>query len=655
MLGPDTYLYKKQIEGLNFRQTHDGTLISRVRNIDGEIVGFQQVIRVSGGIVSKSKSAPKGRLPDKFEKRFTKGTESKGGMDWYGDLAESSKIYVAEGQATTESIYVALKKKHAYVCTYSAGNVPEVVANLHQRFPSATIIICIDQDKAGEDAAQEAIQRVPGADIRIASPGFKNPGKGKNDFNDLMCEKGRGAVRRRLKKAKRIGSEKGTSVFELTNGLPPSDTAFASLFVKQHARNIRNAAGVWFVWDGRRWKKDDCGLVQELAKETASWIFQMAKEQSHSAQIRELSGWGAKSLNRRQIDAGIGLAKSSPDIRVEMSDFDSDPLLFNCLNATIDLRTGVARKQRREDLITKVAATEHDADAKCPLFRKVLNTIFADSKSLIAYMQRAAGYSLTGLTREQCLMILHGNGSNGKSLLLETLHDMFGDYSGVASIETLMPRRGAIPNDIAKLCGVRLVTVGETQAGARLNESLVKDLTGGDTVTARFLQKEYFDFRPCMKIFIRANHRPSIRDTDHGIWRRIREIPFNVTIKDKDQDKALAEKLRKEFPGILNWAIKGCLQWQKKGLRSPSEVRRATKSYQLSQDILHHYLKDRIRKKSGSYVIRTALHGDYVEWCKESGETAVKRAEFNEAMEKRGFTSKRRSAGEGWNDIEFKT
>ena len=249
-----------------------------------------------------------------------------------------------------------------------------------------------------------------------------------------------------------------------------------------------------------------------------------------------------------------------------------------------------------EHFITKLAPVNFEPDAACPRWLEFLSRIMDGNEQLIDFLQRAVGYALTGETSEQCLFIFYGSGANGKSTFLQTMSYVLGDYSMSTPTETLLvKRRGAIPNDVARLKGARFVIACEADAENRLAESLIKQMTGGDTISARFLHQEWFDFEPTHKVFFGTNHKPVIKGTDYAIWRRIRLVPFEITIPEGERDKNLPEKLKAEADGILAWAVQGCLVWQQQGLGVPEEVKAATDSYREEMDILGEFLKDRCR------------------------------------------------------------
>lgn len=269
---------------------------------------------------------------------------------------------------------------------------------------------------------------------------------------------------------------------------------------------------------------------------------------------------------------------------------DTHPWLLNVANGTLDLRTGQLRPADRADLLTKAAPVVYAPTATCPQWEAFLDRILGGDKELIRYVQKAASYSLTGLDTEECFFVLHGVGQNGKSTLVETLSALLGtDYAQQATPDLLMQKKqDRHATELAVLRGARLVASVETGQGKRLNESLIKSMTGGDRIRANFMHQETFEFRPEFKVWLSTNHKPVITGTDLGIWQRIRLIPFNVQIPDNERDGAFKTRLRESaaLSGILNWAIEGALLWQQEGLKPPQAVTEATQAYREEMDVL---------------------------------------------------------------------
>jgi putative DNA primase/helicase len=433
--------------------------------------------------------------------------------------------------------------------------------------------------------------------------------------------------------------------------LKPDDAAMtdvgnARALVTAHGSDLCFVPGIgWTVWDGKRNKIDETGAIYRKAKGTVGALLTEAASTGN----QQLGKHALRSHSIQRLKAMVEVASTELEVIATVDELDADPMLFNCANGTIDLRSGDLRPPEQSDRITKLADVRYDADAKCPRFDQFLNEVMDGDQELIAYLGRAVGYSLSGTVGEECFFLCHGSGQNGKSKFLSTLEAVLGDYGDATDFRTLLHRDSseAIRNDLAALRGLRLVTSVEVARGKRLDEALVKQLTGGDRISARFLRKEYFTFTPEFKLWLAANHRPEIRGTDNGIWRRVKLIPFEVTIPPEKRDRNLLQKLRGEAPGILAWAVRGCLVWQREGLNDPARVRLATASYRHESDALADFLDsccitaaESPEPASRVKVPAAVLYKEYVRWALEdAGVDAWKATTLGIAMGERGFRS----------------
>jgi putative DNA primase/helicase len=436
-----------------------------------------------------------------------------------------------------------------------------------------------------------------------------------------------------------------------------TDAGNAARFARQHQGWVRYCYPwrSWLAWSGPCWRRDSGNTVMQLAKETAANIYLEVAATRSEDERKQIAKWAMASESERALRAMLTLAQSEPGIPVTPDELDRNPWLLACANGTVDLRTGELRESRRDDLITKYVPIAFDRSAQCPTFLAFLTRIFAGNERVIGFLQRALGYALTGDTTEQVIFLLVGTGANGKSTLLTVAVTMLGDYAVSTRAETFMVKSGdTIPNDVAQLKGARLVIAVEAEAGHRLAEGLVKQATGGDRLTARFMRAEYFTFEPTFKIFLASNHRPTVRGTDHAIWRRIKLVPFSVTIPDDQQDRHLSEKLRAELPGILAWAVRGCLEWQQHGLGEPEEVRAATAAYRADMDVLGDFLRDRCVTEKGAHVSSVTLYQAYDAWAHGAGERAVSRRIFALRLIERGFTQSRTKAERRWEGLRVR-
>ena len=395
----------------------------------------------------------------------------------------------------------------------------------------------------------------------------------------------------------------------------------------------------WLVWDGQRWKPDDTAGVVRMAKDAVRRIYAEASKIHEKRKRVARAEHARRSEANTRIKAMLELAQSEPGIPILPDQLDADPWLLTVANGTLALRTGELRGHDPDRFNTKLVEVAYDRGADCPLWRQFLDEIMGSDENMIRFLQRAVGYSLTGDTSERCLFILYGCGANGKTTFLEVIRALLGDYALRTPTETLMMKRsGSIPNDVARLKGARFVSASESEEGRRLAESLIKDITGGDTISARFMRAEWFDFIPECKVWLATNHKPEIRGTDKAIWDRIRLIPFNVVIPEAEQDKQLTDKLIRELPGILTWAVEGCLAWQRDGLGVADKVKKATAAYRSEQDVLGEFIEDCCIEGNDKEALAGDLYDEYKEW---GGDLSQRK--FGLALGERGYEKGRHS------------
>lgn len=413
----------------------------------------------------------------------------------------------------------------------------------------------------------------------------------------------------------------------------------------------------WLVWDGKRWNVDENGGATRLARDTVRRSYAEATRYGTSKQRKALAKHSMLSESNNKIKGMLEIAKSLEGIPVNPEEMDTYHWLLNCENGTLDLKTGELLPHNPEHLITKLVPVPYNPDAKAPVWKEFLKHIMNDNQNMIRFLQKAVGYSLTGSTKEQVMFILHGSGANGKSTLVEALTSMLGeDYSRKTPTSTLMVRKHeVISNDVARLRGARLVSSVEGEEGQRLAESFIKQITGGDTITARFMRAEFFEFKPQLKLFLATNHKPEIRGTDHAIWRRIRLIPFLVTIPQNERDMDLSEKLLQELPGIFAWAVEGAKIYQEEGLGVPYEIKAATEQYRAEQDLIGEFIVEHCEIRLDATITNSNLYGAYKEHCLEMGEVFISQKAFTAKLKERGYEQKRRTAGvRTWSGIKIK-
>ena len=424
----------------------------------------------------------------------------------------------------------------------------------------------------------------------------------------------------------------------------PTDAGNALRFARHNREAVRWCPQwkVWLVWDGKRWAKDTQARVMQYAKQTARSILDEARHTDDDERRRKLTAWAATSENVKRLQAMLELAKSEDGLSVEPNELNRDTWLLNVRNGTIDLRTGTLLPHDRARLITKLVPIDYDATAACPLWRTFLTRILNRDDELLGFLQVAFGYSMTGSVRERVIFLLHGKGKNGKTTLVNVLLLLAGDeeYGIPTPSETLLASRrdGGVRNDLARFAGVRVVAAMESDQGRKLAPALIKQLTGGDPIPARFLFGEFFTINPTWKIWFSTNHRPAIDDHGDAIWDRVKLIPFGVCIPDHEQDKQLFTKLTAELPGILAWAVQGCLRWQRDGLGCPAAVRVATETYRQDENVFNHFLSERCVCEPQAMVKFADLRAAYVMWVEEAADRPMTSKAFAAALQERGFT-----------------
>lgn len=435
-----------------------------------------------------------------------------------------------------------------------------------------------------------------------------------------------------------------------------TDLRLAGYFINLYQNSIRYwyDAGKWIDYDGKRWATNSPGGPYKFIKPMLKALLKFAA----SIQNADTKEDFLKNLHKRESMSGhkslISMSEKQPQACIETKKLDQNIWLLNCRNGTIHLKTGTIQPHRYDDYITKIVDIEYDPSATCPEFMKFLSKTFDNDVELISYMQRWFGYCLTGSVAEQVFQIWHGTGSNGKGVLSNILGYLLGEYD-VAVNSFLLTQRNSGGGDnntlseLAKLPGKRVARISEIEQNARLAEALIKNMTGGDPITCRALYLNPIVFEPMFKIMLSCNHLPQVRGTDYGIWRRIHKVPFSVTIPKEEQDTNLTDKLRGELPGILNWAIAGCMAWQKIGLNPPAVVIAATAEYQNSEDMFASWLQECCVLGGMNTTKASLLLESYVKY---SGWKGMSHKKFGGMLKEHGF-EKSTSNGVVWHGLEL--
>jgi putative DNA primase/helicase len=596
-------------------------------------------------------------------------------------------VFIAEGEKKVEAL-----RELDLVATCNPMGAGKWLPEFREHFCGATVMILPDNDDTGRAHAADIVRSLLGVadEVRVvALPGL--PEKG--DIIDWLAA---GGTREELLKladaaepvrempaaasaaaasgARNVvpfrrdtpgDSEQPTEPSEDSPALlgePLNDIGNAKRLLDRHRDLLLYVVSIgWHVWDGRRYQYDPATVhARKLAHETIRTMlghaFDMPKRNKDEADLRKaIIKFCVGSGNTGKVN-GM-LSQAEPNSAVTTDDLDRDPWLLNCANGTLDLRTLELRSHSQGDRLTKLAPVAYRPDAKCPIWTRVISEIFNKDNEMIEFVQRAIGYSLTGLTTEQIIFILHGAGSNGKSLMLEIIAAILGDYAAQCASDTFVEntRGSGIPNDIARLVGARFVSAVETEQDRKLQEAMIKQATGGDRLTARFMRQEFFEFIPHFKLWMATNHKPRVRGTDNAIWRRIRLLPFLVIFADEGEaaegqpikDLLLKDKLMQELEGIFKWMVDGCVKWQKHGLtKAPKAVMEATTEYRESQDATAGFVEECCHVAPSIHVKVGSLYKAYKNWCIANAETPLSSTAFGLALEEKGFAS-----GKGTNGV----
>ena len=416
-----------------------------------------------------------------------------------------------------------------------------------------------------------------------------------------------------------------------------TEDALALSFTRRYHRDWRYVAGwgKWLVWDGQRWRTEDTlaatDLIRSVCRQTAV--------RAESPKI------AAKLASAGTVGGVERLARADRRHAATTDEWDADPWLLNTIGGVVDLKTGRMRSHERTDRMTKVTTATPGGD--CPTWKQFIDEVTGGDQELQAYLQRMVGYALTGSTQEHALFFLYGTGANGKSVFVNTLATILGDYATNAPMDTFMETRSdRHPTDMAGLRGARFVAAIETEQGKRWAESKLKNLTGGDKISARFMRQDFFEFFPQFKLFVAGNHRPAIRNIDEAMKRRLHLIPFTITVPPERRDKNLQQKLLAERDGILAWAVQGCLDWQRHGrLSPPQRVVDATEEYFEAEDALGRWLDERCVREANAKSLTAELFNDWKPWAEAAGEFTGSQKRFADLLLNRGLDKWRNGMG----------
>jgi putative DNA primase/helicase len=406
----------------------------------------------------------------------------------------------------------------------------------------------------------------------------------------------------------------------------------------------------WLVWTGNKWEIDSGELIDQLVVDTVRSVIKEIQSAVNGKEQFDLIRQWSQYLNQGKKNAVKEAARSIPTVRINSNHLDSDPWLLNCLNGTIDLKTGSFKEHSPNDLITKCCPVNFDPNAESEVWELFLKQTMPDA-ALREFVQKAVGYSLTADIREEKLFFIYGPGGTGKSTFLSALQSILGDYAVSINFETLMPRtnNGSARSDLIRLQGKRFVTSIEASYGQRFAEGLVKSMTGGDTIVARRLFCDEVEFTPTHKLWLAANERPKVRDDDTGLWRRILQIPFYQTpakvdplIKTTLRDPSISGS------AILTWAVQGCLKYLSEGLGIPKAINDATNEYRNQMDPLYDFIQDSCQINSTAKVYNNTLWSRYLSWCQDNSEKPLGRKQFALRLQDKSIKQGRDNKGRYW-------
>jgi putative DNA primase/helicase len=621
--------------------------------------------RCNGSEFEEYKNPTTGKVTPRRKTSLQKDSGTGDGWFYAGGrerFIASSRVLVCAGPPDCLSSLGMLPPEWSAV-TNACGEQPELKYWLKQNasfinvFKGKTVFVVGDLDEVGQTSARNkaaAIATVADSVFLVSLP----PLAGVKDLRDWMAlGHGWAEFEELIEAAEQI--EPAEVSGERQSSTPADEHASTNENKSSHSRsftpsdltdigNARHFAGLnrgllmhchsfrkWYVWDGPRWKLDEDQAPLRLAKETVMDLFRQANgiQGNNSREV----DFASNSAKLQRMQAMLTLAAA--EMPVSLSSLDQNEWLYNCPNGTVDLRTGELRKHRREDLITRLCPTEFHPDATCPIFDAFMQQVFADNPEVIPFWARLVGYFLTASVQEQILVICWGSGANGKSTFLNTILQAMGcDYSMQGQPDFLVEKYGeAHPTERADLFGKRLVVCSETAQSRKLDEAKVKLLTGGERIQARRMREDFWEFAPSHKLILVTNHKPIVKGTDHGIWRRLLLIPFTQRFEGAAKDPELPEKLRAESQGILSWAVRGCREWLSQGLNPPECVANATNEYRSSEDIIGRFIKANCLVDSSGSVVFKHLYSRMESWCDDTGDFCPSKRVVGSWLKENGF------------------
>jgi len=644
---PHEYVMRKGIAPYLAQQDKEGSIVLPVYDDDGALQSLQ-TIRVDG------------------TKKFLYQGKVKGGRLILGTPKDGESINLVEGWATGCSIHEATGE--AVVIGFSGNNLATVAADMRRRYPASLLRIAADLDAHGRGLAYANAAVLCASPVEIFLPICKDA-RASGDFNDLHRTEGLASIQHQLLRTKLEGNSEAfkpksfarPTLFscDARDGTettrPLTELGNAQRILDKNGETLRYVSDTksWLSWKDSSWRWDDGASIRYLATQLPTQIYAEGIGFANDAEY--FAKWSRKSQEQRTIAATVSLLSDFTELRLPLSKIDADHFLLGMDKATkiINLHIGTMRNATPADYITKSIGVQTLGEAHlAQRWISFLAQVFNRDHEMIAWIQRFCGYLLTGSTQEQIFLFCFGHGANGKSVFIEVLKHIMGDYSRAIASETLSESKrsagGATP-DLAALIGARLVICSETEDNTALAESLVKGLVSGDSMSVRQLYSAPVQFTPNLKLVMAGNHKPVVRGNDNGIWRRVRLVPFNRTFSSEERDPQLITKLKLEAPHILAWMVQGCRQWQAEGLSLiPAAIRQATDAYQVDQDLTGTWLSECTTSNRHGETLAPDLYANYKLWSLDNGLKPASAVSLGRRLSERGYMVRQSNGKRIW-------
>jgi putative DNA primase/helicase len=587
-----------------------------IEQTKAEIESVYDYLRADGSL---NYQAVRYNNPKTFKQRRPDG---KGGYIWdmkgitrtlykYPELLkrQNETVFIVEGEKDVETLWAL-----GLLATTNSGGAGKWQEGYSETLKGRDVAIIPDNDAPGKAHGESVGASLHGKvkSIKIINlPGLNEKG---DVSNWIAAGHDKGELLRLCDSTQPLKEAPGIN--HKASDYPLTDIGNAEHFENRYKGNAIFCHGPnnWHIWNRKKWAVDSTLEIQNLGSDLIKEIAVAAVENNDSDKVKK-----ALSLQSYpKIKAMLELAKSK--LKTEPGAFNTQSMLLNCQNGVLDSVNGTLMPHNPTLMLSKIANVEFDPNALCPQWERFLSEIMLGREDLIYFLQSLVGLSLTGDTSEQYFYILYGSGENGKSTFINTIMGMLGDYAITTPASAIMTKWNpdAIPHELAALPGIRMTSVSETSSGQKLNEQIIKQITGNDEIQVRRLHENLWRFKPICKFWMNTNHKPDIRGRDHAIWRRVILIPFEYQVKPDRKDPYLMDKLKAEWPGILNWALEGCQRWQEKGLEIPGVVKAAVKEYREDSDIFGRFISDTCIEDPHGEAKSSELWKYYIEWCAEN-------------------------------------